>query len=157
MIRLTVKNISRTCRRLHSKAARHDRKDAPLKKKLDTYLAAFGAGTPSDFSSMEHYFEDIYHTDFQLTEEDGSVYSREPLRQCHAYFFAVGCTAKLIRFEHLSSDKVEIKYNVINGDNIIYIHSLATVKDNQIIEKKPFDRSLQHHRNGHYLRELRRG
>ena len=128
-----------------------------VKEKLREYLNAFG-GESKDFSSIGYQFDEIFDEDFSVIEQDGKTYNREMLRQCHSYFFEHGFQAELLDFNYISSDKAEVKFIVKKDDEvIIVVHSFATIIDGKIIRQKPFDRSFQHHKNGHYLREIRRG
>jgi hypothetical protein len=105
---------------------------------------------------VAHLFDEIYYQDFVCLEDDGNSFSRELFRQCHAYFFEAGSKMELLDF---NPNKIEIKFFVTNdfGDAII-IHSCVTIKDMMFVEKRPFDRSFQHHHgNAHYVREMRRG
>ena len=128
-----------------------------VKEKLQGYLNAFG-GESKDFSSIGYQFDEIFDEDFSVIEQDGNTYNREMLRQSHVYFFERGFQAELLDFNYISPDNAEVKFIVKKDDEVIVVvHSFATIIDGKIIRQKPFDRSFQHHKNGHYLREIRRG
>lgn len=113
-----------------------------LEQKVRTYFYAFG-GPSRDFSNIEDLFDDIYHEEIQLMEEDGQIYTREHLQKYHAYFLEnLGCLADLIEFHWLSRNRAEIKFVVFNEEVEILIHIIATVKDGKIVKQRPFDRSL---------------
>jgi hypothetical protein len=110
MLKITTGNIRRTCLQFMA-VNKKCKTEASLEHKLQSYFASFG-GPSVDFSTVAHLFDEIYHQDFVCLDEGGNSFSRELLRQCHAYFFEVGSKIELLDFKHLTStpNKIEIKF-----------------------------------------------
>jgi hypothetical protein len=151
MIKGPADIIIRSCKRFSP----NNKRGMSLESKWRAYLSKFGGS--NKFSSVSHLFDEIFDQDFELIEQDGQVYSREMLRQCHAYFFETGSEAFFHEFKYLDHNHAEVRFVVVNDETEIIVHSFVTVDDNKFINQRPFERSLQHHQNGAYLRELRRG
>jgi hypothetical protein len=105
-----------------------------IKDKFQSYLAALD-GSPKDFSSVEHLFEDLYHPAFVLKEKKNIV-GREQMKQIHAKAFELGSKATLLICT-TSSDAIEFKFRMTNNHWEIDIHCIAEVQDGKLYKARP--------------------
>lgn len=134
-IKDAVHSIRTNCKRRRAPSS-YRTKLPTLEHNLETYLHTFGQ--PSlEFAHVEDLFEDIYHEDFKLIEEDGQVYGKETLRQCHAHFFDLGCVADLLEFKYFGSNRAEVRFVVLSDEVDVLVHCSITIKGNQIIRMVP--------------------
>ncbi|KAL3778241.1 hypothetical protein ACHAWO_012111 [Cyclotella atomus] len=109
-----------------------------IENKLRAYLATLD-GSFRDFSSVEHLFEDLYHSGFVLQENE-NILDRKQMKQFHAKAFEMGSRATLL-LRVTSQDSIEYKFRLTNNHWNIVIHCAAEVKDGKLYKAQPVDGS----------------
>jgi hypothetical protein len=110
-----------------------------IENKLKAYLDTLD-GSPKEFSSVEHLFNDLYHDNFELAE-NGSTIDREQMKQAHKKLFTLGSRADLLELSSDYSSSVDFKFRLTNEHWSFVVHGIATVKDSKLYKVKPVESS----------------
>jgi hypothetical protein len=94
-----------------------------IENKFRAYLATLD-GSFRDFSSVEHLFEDLYHSGFVLQENE-NILDRKQMKQFHAKAFEMGSRATLLlrdisRFHATCRRIIPSIVQKHNNNNLIY-------------------------------------
>ena len=107
-----------------------------IESKLRTYLAALD-GTAKDFSSVEHLFEDLYHSEFVLEDNDNSA-DRNQIKRIQSKAFELGSKATLLKCS-TSTSTIEYMFNLSNEQWDMVIHCVADIKGNKLYRAQPVE------------------
>lgn len=110
-----------------------------IENKFGTYLAALD-GNHKDFSSIEHLFEDLFHLEFVLEENDSPI-NRDQMKEFQAKACNMGSKFTLLHFSTTSPSTVEFKFHSSNDQWDITVHNIGTVKDGKLYRAKPVKES----------------
>jgi len=91
-----------------------------IENRIRSYLAALD-GSPKDFASVEHLFDDVYHPEF-VFEENGKIVSREEIKQTRAKGFKLGSKATPLLLRSTSPDTMESKFRLMNSHWDVVVH-----------------------------------
>lgn len=105
-----------------------------IESKLRAYIGLLD-GTPKTFTSVEHHFEDLYHSEFVLQESEQTV-DRGQMKLVQSKAFELGSKATLL---HCSASASMIEYNfcLSNKQWAMIICCIAEIKDNKLYRAKP--------------------
>jgi hypothetical protein len=115
----------------------------PFEMAFRQYLAIFN-GTPKRFSDCEPLFEQLYHNQLYLEDENGPL-SRKKAKAYHAQLLAAGWKAELIHFRRVGLNQFDVKFRFVTngGEQHKMIHKHITTIDRKVAKVQNIDGSLR--------------
>ena len=107
-----------------------------IESKFRTYLAALD-GTAKDFSTVEHLFDDLYHSEFVLQDND-NIADRVQMKEIQSKAFELGSKATLLKCS-TSPSTIEYKFSLSNEKWDMVIHCIVDIKDDKLYRARPVE------------------
>ncbi len=101
-----------------------------IESAIREYFSAID-GTRKDFSSVRHLFDALYHDDFILVLEDGTIRTRDDTRSMHAGYLSRGSEATLIHFRKIALGCIDVKFLIENELEYNIVHVVYSIRNNR--------------------------